>query len=115
MAAHSDLNSWLMPPVAQTEWLTLTALLDELPDEKVPCRADPAAWWPDGKGVHTADTLAAVAACRSCAARVACLEYALAADERFGVWGGKLPAQRQRKPAARRLEVVALKMDAAAR
>ncbi|AZM56800.1 hypothetical protein DMA15_32960 [Streptomyces sp. WAC 01529] len=26
--------------------------------------------------------------CRMCAMRPACLEYALANDERFGVWGG---------------------------
>ncbi|MFE0421592.1 WhiB family transcriptional regulator [Streptomyces sp. NPDC058953] len=26
--------------------------------------------------------------CRSCEGRVACLEYALENDEKFGVWGG---------------------------
>jgi hypothetical protein len=36
VAAHSDLTSWLMPPVAQKEWLTLTALLDQLPDRDGP-------------------------------------------------------------------------------
>src|SRR4051812_39646947 len=60
VAVHSELAAWLMPPVARTEWLTLMALLEELPDSEVPCRADPVAWWPEGKGVTTADTLAAV-------------------------------------------------------
>jgi len=34
-------------------------------------------------------------ACRLCGARQACLTYALAADERFGIWGGTLPEERQ--------------------
>lgn len=95
MAAHSELAAWLMPPTAQNEWLRLTALLDQLPDSEIPCRAGNAGdWWPDAKGVHSADTLAAIDACRGCRARVACLDYALAADERFGIWAGTLPGDR---------------------
>ncbi|MET9607678.1 WhiB family transcriptional regulator [Streptomyces sp. NPDC006512] len=33
--------------------------------------------------------------CGACEGRVACLEYALANDERFGVWGGLSEAERQ--------------------
>ncbi|MFF4007252.1 WhiB family transcriptional regulator [Streptomyces sp. NPDC001717] len=32
--------------------------------------------------------------CGACEGRVACLEYALANDERFGVWGGLSEAER---------------------
>lgn len=32
--------------------------------------------------------------CRGCEIREACLEYALARDERFGVWGGMSTQQR---------------------
>lgn len=93
MAAHSGLNAWLIPAKAHDEWLRLTAVVDELADEDVPCRADPAAWWVE-KGVGTADP---VAACRACPARQECLEYALAADERYGIWGATLPAERKAK------------------
>jgi WhiB family redox-sensing transcriptional regulator len=34
--------------------------------------------------------------CRSCSVRTECLEYALAAEEHFGVWGGATPRQRRR-------------------
>ncbi|MEU2429276.1 MULTISPECIES: WhiB family transcriptional regulator [unclassified Streptomyces] len=34
--------------------------------------------------------------CRACEGRVACLEYALANDERFGVWGGMSEKERGR-------------------
>lgn len=84
-----------MPAGASTEWLALAAVLDSSPDSEIPCRADPAAWWPDRKGVHSVDTLAAVSACHGCPARDACLAYALAADEREGVWGGLLPDERR--------------------
>ncbi|MGW6705426.1 WhiB family transcriptional regulator [Streptomyces sp. NPDC054956] len=33
--------------------------------------------------------------CGACEGRKACLEYALANDERFGVWGGMSEAERQ--------------------
>ncbi|MFD3955527.1 MULTISPECIES: WhiB family transcriptional regulator [Streptomyces] len=34
--------------------------------------------------------------CGACEGRVACLEYALANDERFGVWGGLSEKERER-------------------
>ncbi|WP_267242049.1 WhiB family transcriptional regulator [Streptomyces sp. PR69] len=34
--------------------------------------------------------------CGACEGRVACLEYALAHDERFGVWGGLSEKERHR-------------------
>ncbi|MER7695947.1 MULTISPECIES: WhiB family transcriptional regulator [unclassified Streptomyces] len=34
--------------------------------------------------------------CNACEGRVACLEYALANDERFGVWGGLSEKERDR-------------------
>jgi hypothetical protein len=95
VAFHSELTAWLMPPMAQAEWLTLTSLLDKLPDDQVPCRADPAAWWPDRKHLDSEATRGAADACRRCPAHGACLDYALAADERDGVWGGTMPAERR--------------------
>ncbi len=40
--------------------------------------------------------------CRSCPVRGECLGYALAADERYGVWGGLSPEERERVRRARR-------------
>jgi WhiB family redox-sensing transcriptional regulator len=47
-------------------------------------------------------TLAAKKTCRFCEVRQPCLEYALATDQRFGVWGGLSERERRklRKDAA---------------
>ncbi|MGA1074840.1 MAG: WhiB family transcriptional regulator [Ilumatobacteraceae bacterium] len=44
----------------------------------------------------------AIEICSTCPVKTDCLEYALRADERFGVWGGKTPRQRLRIAAERR-------------
>jgi WhiB family redox-sensing transcriptional regulator len=38
--------------------------------------------------------------CRGCEVREACLAYALAHEERFGIWGGKSERERRRLKAA---------------
>lgn len=53
---------------------------------------DPEAFYPE-KGEPTEP---ARRVCRNCEVRVQCLEYALANDERFGVWGGLSVQQRRR-------------------
>lgn len=84
----------LIPAGARDEWLALTRLLDELPP--VPCRvASAETWWPDKRDADGPATHGAIAACHRCPAETACLAYALAADERFGVWGGTLPEERR--------------------
>jgi hypothetical protein len=55
-------------------------------------QADPEAWFPE-KGQPT---LPAKTVCRSCPVTAECLEYALANDERFGVWGGLSERERRR-------------------
>jgi WhiB family redox-sensing transcriptional regulator len=65
-------------------------------DGPAPCEeGDPAAWWP-AQGDDPDDVALAVRCCADCPARVECLTYALAADERGGVWGGLTPAERAR-------------------
>ncbi|AZK97517.1 MULTISPECIES: WhiB family transcriptional regulator [Streptomyces] len=39
--------------------------------------------------------------CRACPGRVACLEYALEHDEKFGVWGGLSEQERHRLKSGR--------------
>jgi WhiB family transcriptional regulator, redox-sensing transcriptional regulator len=58
-------------------------------------QADPEAWFPE-KGEST--RLAKVI-CRRCPVKAPCLEYALARNERFGVWGGL--SERERRELAR--------------
>lgn len=85
-----------MPVTARDEWLRLTSLLDSLGDEDVPCRgSDPEARWPDGKALTSDSTAFAIDGCRRCPAAAACLDYALAADERYGIWAGTLPDERR--------------------
>lgn len=54
-------------------------------------------WWfvPNTKD-YEADIRQAQQICELCAVRTLCLEYALANDERFGVWGGKTEKARAR-------------------
>lgn len=92
MGAELDLSAWMIPAGAHAEWLRLAALLEEI---AAPCQSgDVDAWWPDKKDEQRPAAQGAVTDCLSCPARVACLDYALAADERFGIWGGMLPAER---------------------
>lgn len=82
--------------------------LDAAPDLTPPTRhpwmeralctqVDPALFFPDGNASHhTKVAQQAVAVCRSCDVRAECLEYALAHDERFGVWGGHTESERAR-------------------
>ncbi len=85
---------WVIPPKALTEWRRLAVVLEKA--GPVPCQTgDPAAWWPDGKELDSPATRMAVRACWRCPARAACLDYAVAAGERFGVWGGLLPDERR--------------------
>jgi WhiB family transcriptional regulator, redox-sensing transcriptional regulator len=54
--------------------------------------ADPEAFFPEKGG----STREAKRICSQCEVRDACLEYALANDERFGIWGGMSERERRR-------------------
>ncbi len=92
LVAVADVGSLLtiISPRARAAW---TELVDVLAATgPTPCAVGPAeAWWPSRE-----QTTDAAAACRMCPAREACLAYAVAADERSGVWGGLLAAERRR-------------------
>jgi WhiB family redox-sensing transcriptional regulator len=53
---------------------------------------DPEAFFPEKGG----STREAKRVCSVCEVRVECLEYALANDERFGIWGGLSERERRR-------------------
>jgi WhiB family redox-sensing transcriptional regulator len=55
-------------------------------------QTDPEAFFPEKGG----STREAKRVCQTCEVRVECLEYALAQDERFGIWGGLSERERRR-------------------
>jgi WhiB family redox-sensing transcriptional regulator len=55
-------------------------------------QTDPEAFFPEKGG----STREAKRVCLSCVVRGECLEYALANDERFGIWGGLSERERRR-------------------
>ena len=55
-------------------------------------QTDPEAFFPEKGG----STREAKKVCLSCEVRAECLEYALANDERFGIWGGLSERERRK-------------------
>ena len=69
------------------------AIDDEQWQERALCaQTDPEAFFPE-KGGSTRD---AKRICTSCDVKSQCLEYALANDERFGIWGGLSERERRK-------------------
>lgn len=70
-------------------WLTTEV---EWQDRALCAETDPEAFFPE-KGGSTRD---AKRICQGCEVKKECLEYALANDERFGIWGGLSERERRR-------------------
>ena len=79
----------VIPPAAFDEWVDLAHALAAT--GPAPCERQPELWW---HGTTRVDP-AALAGCGSYHVREECLRYALAADERWGVWGGTTAEQRR--------------------
>jgi WhiB family redox-sensing transcriptional regulator len=83
--------------IATDDVLSMAELLGE-PDgqdwqERALCaQTDPEAFFPEKGG----STREAKRICSGCEVRAECLEYALAHDERFGIWGGMSERERRR-------------------
>lgn len=60
--------------------------------EALCAQTDPEAFFPEKGG----STREAKRVCQSCTVRAECLEYALANDERFGIWGGLSERERRK-------------------
>jgi WhiB family transcriptional regulator, redox-sensing transcriptional regulator len=70
-----------------------SATTDEQWQERALCaQTDPEAFFPEKGG----STREAKRICMGCEVRAECLEYALAHDERFGIWGGLSERERRR-------------------
>ena len=61
-------------------------------DRALCAQTDPEAFFPEKGG----STREAKRVCASCDVRSECLEYALAHDERFGIWGGLSERERRK-------------------
>jgi WhiB family redox-sensing transcriptional regulator len=88
------------PGGAVPVWIGLRPGLDDFSDEgelgwqsdALCAQTDPEAFFPE-KGGSTRD---AKRVCGACNVKAQCLEYALANDERFGIWGGLSERERRR-------------------
>nr|WP_197523338.1 WhiB family transcriptional regulator [Actinokineospora pegani] len=86
---------WGERPADELE--ALAGLLDESEEQEWQERAlcaqtDPEAFFPEKGG----STREAKRICLGCEVRSECLEYALAHDERFGIWGGLSERERRK-------------------
>lgn len=102
---ESDTDADLMPFVAESvppakPFLSVVAGFDEMFEEiedqwqeRALCaQTDPEAFFPEKGG----STREAKRICLGCEVKDECLEYALANDERFGIWGGLSERERRR-------------------
>ena len=81
-AGELDVFSGFMDETEEQEW-----------QERALCaQTDPEAFFPEKGG----STREAKRICLGCEVRSECLEYALAHDERFGIWGGLSERERRR-------------------
>jgi WhiB family redox-sensing transcriptional regulator len=89
------------PPLADVLSLFADVEADAGPmswQERALCaQTDPEAFFPEKGG----STREAKRVCTGCEVRAECLDYALANDERFGIWGGL--SERERRKLKRRV------------
>jgi WhiB family redox-sensing transcriptional regulator len=87
----TDLGDLRMREIADA--LVCTTSDDADWHERALCaQTDPEAFFPEKGG----STREAKKICSSCPVRAECLAYALAHDERFGIWGGLSERERRR-------------------
>jgi WhiB family redox-sensing transcriptional regulator len=80
-------------PVSDDEWEVDPATTEDQWQDRALCaQTDPEAFFPEKGG----STREAKRICMGCEVRDACLDYALAHDERFGIWGGLSERERRR-------------------
>ena len=87
-ATWGDEPSWTGTP----EWAGAPAATEAWRMDALCAETDPEAFFPE-KGGSTRD---AKRVCGGCPVRAECLEFALANDERFGIWGGLSERERRR-------------------
>ena len=98
-ALHSPQAEDILPKTASwssnltTDFVKLFDSVEQEWQEQALCaETDPEAFFPEKGG----STREAKRICQACTVRDECLEYALANDERFGIWGGLSERERRR-------------------
>jgi len=81
-ASQDAFGAFESAPVTSEQWQ----------DRALCAQTDPEAFFPEKGG----STREAKKICLGCEVRAECLEYALAHDERFGIWGGLSERERRR-------------------
>jgi WhiB family redox-sensing transcriptional regulator len=80
-------------PIQDDEWEVDPATAEDQWQDRALCaQTDPEAFFPEKGG----STREAKRICMGCEVRDECLDYALAHDERFGIWGGLSERERRR-------------------
>lgn len=82
-----------VPREARTQWEALGEALSDLPTP-VPCQSPDRDLWAG----NPASQRRAAARCLDCPVMIACGDYAVAAGERHGVWGGLTAGERKGSP-----------------
>jgi WhiB family redox-sensing transcriptional regulator len=82
----------LVPEATEDEFEGTEEATDQWQDRALCAQTDPEAFFPEKGG----STREAKKICLGCEVRSECLEYALAHDERFGIWGGLSERERRR-------------------
>ena len=85
-------------PAPTSPWTSLAMADDEWRRDALCAETDPEAFFPEKGG----STREAKRVCAGCDVKAECLEYALATDERFGIWGGLSERERRRVRLQRR-------------
>ncbi len=82
----------LVPDRPELEAIAPATTDDQWQERALCAQTDPEAFFPEKGG----STREAKRICQGCEVRDACLDYALAHDERFGIWGGLSERERRR-------------------
>lgn len=84
-------------------YLPLMPLRHPWMDDAACAANDPDLFFPEGKANDVVlGEKRAVKVCTTCPVQAECLEYALANDERYGVWGGLTPTELNARKGRRR-------------
>lgn len=76
----------------------------EASEERIPCQEAPDAFFVDELDHNRSYKVAlSKKLCGECPIQLLCLEYALEAREKHGIWGGLLPTEREQMIRERRL------------
>ena len=76
-------------------YIRLAKAIEEAPSVPVCQTTDPEIFFPEPGTSHTRELKWAIEECEKCPVRQECAEYALAANEPYGLWGGLTPRERQ--------------------